>query len=208
MSALLGASAIALGYLAGAVPTGLMVGKLRGVDLREAGSKNIGFTNAWRVLGWKEGLAVLAIDVAKAAAATALLPRYLPHPEWTWLPVAVGFAVMLGNMVNVFLRAKGGKGIASGLGVFAVLSPHATALALALFIVAVAATRYVSVGSIIATTALMGGSHAWAPPPVAWMMTVIWAFVLWKHRENIGRLRRGEERKFGAPATAPPAPPA
>lgn len=201
----LGGAAIALGYVAGAIPTGLLVGKLRGVDLREVGSKNIGFTNAWRVLGWKEGLAVLAIDAGKAAAATALLPRFLPHPEWPWLPVAVGFAVMLGNMVNVFLNAKGGKGIASGLGVFAVLSPYATALALALFIVAVAATRYISVGSIIATTALMGGSHTWAPPLVAWMMTAIWAFVIWKHRENIARLRRGEERKFGAPAATPPA---
>ncbi|MDX2177176.1 MAG: glycerol-3-phosphate 1-O-acyltransferase PlsY [Candidatus Sumerlaeia bacterium] len=199
------ALALAAAYLAGAIPTGLFVGKAKGVDLREVGSKNIGFTNAWRVLGAGPGLVVLVVDVGKAFAAARYLPP-LADSSAAWVPAAAGIAVLLGNFFNVFLRGKGGKGVATGLGVFAALAPQSIGAAAVVFFLTVAATRYISLGSLLAVTVLLAGTLYWDDWPVRAIAALTWALVVYKHRENIGRLRAGTERKFGRAGSEPSKP--
>lgn len=209
------AGALVVGYLLGAIPTGLLIGKwFAGIDIREHGSKNIGFTNAMRVLGWRLGVPVLLIDVGKAVAAVLVLPMVARLVAGGAVPleplaVYVGAAVLLGNLVNVFLGGKGGKGVATALGVFLALAWLPTLVALGVFLVVLAATRYVSLGSILAAVVLpvgvllTQGHHA-----LFWMTLLISTAVIVKHRANIARLMAGTENKVGrrqaAPATDKP----
>lgn len=183
-------------YLIGAVPTGLLLGRwIAGVDIREHGSRNIGFTNALRVCGPKVGVPVLAIDIAKAWVAVALLPGWLGAADW---PVAAGIAVMVGNLFNLFLGGKGGKGVASGFGVFLGLVPGAALAALVAFLLAYGATRVVSVGSIAAAVVLplaAGATHGIGSATLFAAAAAV--FVIVKHRANIERLLRGEEPPTG-----------
>ncbi len=186
-----------IAYFAGAFPTGLLVGKyLAGKDVREHGSKNIGATNVWRVLGWKYGLGTFLVDVGKAAGAVLLAAKFghgaIPH-----LPVMAAIAVLAGNLFNVFLGFKGGKGVASGLGIFLALTPISACLALVCFIIGVAVSGYISVGSLAAAVSLpvlVFYFHGFGP--VFYMTCVISVFVIWKHRANIQRLLDGTESKF------------
>jgi len=197
MDILMAMAALALGYLVGAIPSGLLIGKwTAGVDLREHGSKNIGFTNAVRVLGWKRGLPVLFIDVGKSWGATFFLPMLAGG--FAYLPLFVGGMVMAGNTANVFLGFKGGKGVATACGVFLALTPVGLLAALAAFLLVIAATRYVSLGSIGAAVVL--------PAATAWrqgfgamfvLTAVVGALVIIKHRSNIKRLMAGTENKVG-----------
>lgn len=202
MSPLPVVAACVLAYLVGAIPSGLLIGKAtHGVDLRTVGSKNIGFTNAWRVLGAGPGIAVLIADVGKALAAAWFLPRWFDHAGWAYLYIAVAFCVMLGNMVNVFLKGGGGKGIGTGLGVFAALSPWGIAAGLVVFGVLLALFRYISLGALAATVTLCAVSWFKAPQPVFWLTALMTVIVFYKHRENIKRLLAGTERKFGRAGT-------
>ncbi|MGF1573293.1 MAG: glycerol-3-phosphate 1-O-acyltransferase PlsY [Sumerlaeia bacterium] len=188
-----------LAYAIGAIPTGLMIGKVfAGVDLREEGSKNIGFTNALRVLGPKLGIPVLLIDVVKAILPILLLPPLQGvdlNPELHG--VLLGVALLVGNLFNVFLGFKGGKGVATSLGVFLALAPYSILLAFGVFLVTFAISRYVSLGSILAavTTPLfvffLNDSG-----PVLIMATAASFFVLFKHRSNFQRLIAGKEHKW------------
>lgn len=198
MSHLLDGLVLVGAYLLGAFPTGLLVGKLaRGIDLREHGSKNIGATNAWRVLGWKLGLTTFIIDVAKAYAAVAvgaaLIGAGLPHAA-----IWCGVAALLGNFFNVFLGGKGGKGVATSLGVFLALTPVPILICLAVFGIILKVTGYVSLGSITAAVllpilvAVFGGIG-----PLFWMILAISTLVIVKHRANIVRLMNGTENKMG-----------
>lgn len=195
--------ALVVGYLIGAIPTGLLIGKrFAGIDIREHGSKNIGFTNALRVLGWKLGVPVLIIDVGKAVAAVLVLPwlATLVGGATPLQPLAVyvGAAVLLGNLVNVFLGGAGGKGVATALGVFLALAWGPTLIALAVFGVTLAATRYVSLGSILAAVALPVGILLSTGHGALFVMTLlISAAVIVKHRANIQRLIAGTENKIG-----------
>ncbi|CAN5482960.1 glycerol-3-phosphate 1-O-acyltransferase PlsY [soil metagenome] len=195
-------------YFVGAIPTGLLVGqKLAGIDVREHGSKNIGTTNVWRVLGWKLGLTTFLIDVVKSflivyfskhLAAYANAKFGAQDQGIPYLPIFAGAAVLIGNMFNVFLGWKGGKGIATSMGVFLALCPISILISFGVFLLLLKTTGYVSIGSIVAAAILPFTTwyfYGFGPLPVIiFIMAVI---VIWKHRANIRRLMDGTELKAG-----------
>ncbi|HMS02138.1 MAG TPA: glycerol-3-phosphate 1-O-acyltransferase PlsY [Gemmatimonadaceae bacterium] len=204
------AAGLVLAWLAGSLPTALLVGKAYGVDLRTVGSGNLGATNALRTLGWKAGLLVYLVDTLKGALPVALLPRLLAsvfggaaHPHWG---MAFGLAAVLGHVRPIFLRGKGGgKGVATASGVFLALAPTPALSALVAFIATVWLTRYVSLGSLIGAVVLtaVAGWQLGPRAPVFGLALAVTAFVFWTHRENIARLRAGTERRIGGkPSTA------
>jgi glycerol-3-phosphate acyltransferase PlsY len=197
-------------YLLGSVPAAYLAGRARGVDLRAHGSGNLGATNALRVLGWKVGLPVFLFDALKGFVPAYLFWRWFgAHPHWS---MAYGLAAIVGHVRPVFLLGRGGgggKGVATAAGVFLGLAPFATAVALAVFAAVVAASGYVSLGSLAAAAALVVSLAVTAGvrAPVFALGAAVAAFVFWSHRANIGRLRRGEEsrvRRRRAPAAADP----
>lgn len=189
---------LALAYVIGATPTSYWVGRVgHGVDLREAGSGNLGATNAFRVLGWKSALPVVVVDIAKGWGPAALFPA-LAGVSFPW-SFAFGLAAVLGHMFSFWVGFRGGKGMATGAGMFLALAPAAVGAALVLWLVVTLSTGYVSLASIIVAAAL--------PPMIAvtpheggstlvWLSSALAVFIIWKHRSNIGRLRRGEENRF------------
>ena len=189
---------ILLGYLAGSVPFAFLLARRAGIDVRVAGSGNVGAANVLRTTGAWRGVIVMALDVAKGALAVAL--ALLTHAGVT-LTALTAAAAVVGHIYPVWLRFHGGKGVAVAAGVFVVLTPIATGLAFALFLAVVWATRYISLGSIAATLAL---------PPAAWIIgepaavvsaaAATGALILFRHRGNIRRLRAGTERRMGASA--------
>jgi glycerol-3-phosphate acyltransferase PlsY len=189
---------VLLGYLAGSVPFAYLLARRAGIDVRFAGSGNVGAANVMRTTGTRRAILVMALDVAKGALAVVLAT--VGHAGVTLTALAAAAAVV-GHIYPVWLRFHGGKGVAVAAGVFAVLMPTATAVAAACFLVIVWLTRYVSLGSIAATVAL---------PPVAWMtgqpVAVVsaaagtGALILFRHRGNIRRLRAGTERRMGVRA--------
>lgn len=187
--------AIILSYLVGSIPAGLWLGlKLRGVDIRRHGSKNIGATNTMRVLGKRIGAIALAGDAAKGLIAVLLFGRLA---QWQYLPLFCGMAAILGHTTSIFLRFRGGKGVATGGAVFAALAPIPTAIAVAAFAAVVALTRMVSAGSIVAAIVLaasvIGLREQW---PIQAAAAAIALFVIYKHRSNITRILRGQEDKI------------
>ncbi len=200
--------AITLSYLLGSIPTGAIAGRLKGVDLRKAGSGNLGATNALRVLGPAIGIPVLLVDVAKGAAAV-LLVSALPGADGLLGPsgirLACGLAAIVGHILPVFAGFRGGKGVAAAAGVFLAMAPLATAACLALWVVLVLVTRYASVGSIAAATFLPFAVNIEAklrgtPPsmPLLIVTAVVAGFVVVRHRPNIRRLIAGSENRFGS----------
>ena len=185
-------------YLLGAIPFGLVVGRLAGIDVREQGSKNIGATNVSRILGKKLGFVTLVCDLLKGLLPLCLASYFFPENEQKILWVsACGVAAVLGHMYPVYLKFKGGKGVATGLGVFLFLSPVSILISLVIFIATVALTGFVSAGSLAASALiplwlLLFGKH-W----VVILSAAIIALLIWvKHHENIGRLIRGEEKSW------------
>jgi glycerol-3-phosphate acyltransferase PlsY len=189
---------ILLAYLAGSVPFAFLLARRAGIDVRFAGSGNVGAANVMRTAGARRAMLVMALDVGKGALAVGL--ALITHAGVTLTALAAAAAVV-GHIYPVWLRFHGGKGVAVAAGVFAVLTPLATAAAAVLFLVIVSATRYVSLGSIAATVAL---------PPVAWItgepIAVVFAaagcgaLIVFRHRGNIRRLRAGTERRVGVGA--------
>jgi glycerol-3-phosphate acyltransferase PlsY len=197
--------ALLVAWLAGSFPTAFLVGKANGLDLRTVGSGNLGATNVLRTIGKGAAALVYVVDAAKGALPVLLVPpllervRGVPTPEG-WV-LALGVAAIAGHVRPVFLRGGGGKGVATASGVFLALAPAATGLAIAAFVVAAATTRYVSLGSLVAAIVLPAAA-AWRPgvqSPIFLGAALIGAFVWYTHRENIGRLRRGTERRLGQP---------
>ena len=186
------------GFL-GAIPFGVVITRLFGTgDPRKSGSGNIGATNVLRTSGWKSGVLTLALDVLKGVAAI-LFARYVssrisaPALE----PIAA-LAAVIGHMYSPFTGFRGGKGVATGLGVFALLTPGPTALAALVFVLAVAVTRYVSLGSMLAAaTVPLAGVWMNYSTLVCASSALISLLVIWKHQDNIGRLMRGEENRIG-----------
>jgi acyl-phosphate glycerol 3-phosphate acyltransferase len=199
-----------LAYLVGAVPFGYLVGKARGVDLLRAGSGNIGATNAGRLLGRRWGLLVFFLDAAKGAL-PVLLAGLLPQPDdlpARTLPVVAGLSAFLGHLFPVYLRFRGGKGVATGLGVVGVLLPGPALAALLIWGVVVACTRYVSLASLSAAAALSGlrllgtdgpWGHAHVAPTVFCVLGS--ALVVVRHRGNVRRLLRGTENRLPSSPT-------
>ncbi len=187
-------------YLCGSIPTAFLVGKANGVDLRTVGSGNLGATNVFRTLGWKWGLFVYVTDMLKGVLPVLLLPAMAQVAAgWPW-GVAFGVAAIVGHVRPIFLLGKGGgKGVATASGVFLALAPVPALCALLAFILVVAATRYVSLGSLIGAVVLPVtlAVQARSLTPLVLVSFTVAAFVFWTHRANIGRLRRGQERRIG-----------
>jgi glycerol-3-phosphate acyltransferase PlsY len=198
MSAVGGAVIVCFGYLLGAVPWGVVLGRIvHSTDLREHGSGSTGSTNAYRVLGWKVSVIVLVLDIVKGAV-PVLLTRWLGGGDWLQAFVAV--ATVVGHCWSPFIHFRGGKGVATTAGAAAALTPWVL-LVVPLMILVVAIWRYVSLASMIAVaTAAVGvtvadllgyGSAAWVF--ALWAMTAI---IVVQHRSNIERLRSGTERRL------------
>jgi glycerol-3-phosphate acyltransferase PlsY len=187
---------ILLGYAVGSLPAGyLIASRLRGVDLRRVGSGNVGAANVYRSAGLWTALLVIAVDVAKGAGSVLLAARVAAGPA---APVAAGVAAIVGHVYPVWLRFRGGKGVATACGAFSILAPQATAVAAAIFVITVWATRYVSLGSIIATVSLP--TLAWltrASMPVVTGGVLAALLIIERHRGNLLRLRDGTERRLG-----------
>jgi len=186
------AACVAGAYLLGTFPSALLVTRRRGVDPTRTGSGNPGATNVYRTAGLPSAIAVMIADMAKGAVAVSIAGGGSSA-------VAAGVAAVIGHIYPVWLQFRGGKGVATASGVFAVLSPLPTMVAAAAFTIVVARTRFVSLGSIVATIAL---------PIVEWLMpgrravdigaTLVAALILFRHRGNVMRLRARTERALGA----------
>ncbi|MBI2422083.1 MAG: glycerol-3-phosphate 1-O-acyltransferase PlsY [Candidatus Hydrogenedentes bacterium] len=187
--------AVLLSYVLGSIPTGLWLGlRLKGVDIREHGSKNIGATNTLRVLGKGLGAVALLGDMAKGLAPVLAAQQVSAS---VYLPVLCGVAAILGHSFSLFLGFRGGKGVATSSGVFLGLAPFPTLIAAAVFGSVFAATRMVSAGSILAALALAVSVFFFPLPPVVrGVAVVIAALVIFKHRSNIQRILKGEENRF------------
>lgn len=216
--------AIVGAYLLGSVPFGFLIARFKGLDIRQHGSRNIGATNVGRVLGRPWGMLCFALDVLKGAIAVLLagwwsgaLGDPAPGASNAWLWLAVAGAVIAGHMFTIFLRFKGGKGVATGFGALLAMWPHLTVpaiVALVVWIFTLRFTRYVSVSSILAaiilpiTVALRALIRADGPSvdrisaasPFLIAAAALGALVIWKHRANIARLRAGTEPKVGRKA--------
>ncbi len=183
-------------YLLGSVPTGLLLGKAFGVDIRSAGSGNIGATNVYRTMGRKLGIMTLAGDCLKGLI-PVLAARHLGLPG-SWIALA-GLAAFLGHVYTVFLGFKGGKGVATALGVFIGASPIAVLAAVAIFALVLWKWRDVSLASISAAIAMPAIVTTMERQASFTLMSlVIAAIVVHKHSENIKRLKAGTENKFKA----------
>lgn len=181
-------------YLLGSIPFGMIAGKLHGIDLRQEGSGNIGATNALRVLGKRDGTIVLLLDALKSFA-PVLLAQKLGLPA-VWV-VGVGLSAVLGHIYSPWVRFRGGKGVATSLGVLLGLSPMIAGLSLVVFALAlVLSGKRVSVGSIAASLAatIMFWTFPHVPRPYAVFTTIAAAFIIFRHRDNIKRLLKGEEK--------------
>jgi acyl phosphate:glycerol-3-phosphate acyltransferase len=190
----MGSLSILVGYMAGSVPFAFLLARRAGIDVRMAGSGNVGAANVLRTTGIWRAVIVMLLDVAKGAAAVAIAHL---SSGGNGVVALTGAAAVVGHIYPVWLRFHGGKGVAVAAGVFAMLTPVATAVAMSLFLLTVWTTRYVSLGSVAATLAL---------PPIAWMTGASGAVVgvaagtagliLFRHRANLRRLRNGTERRI------------
>ena len=189
-------------YLIGSIPSGLVIGKLKGIDVREYGSGNIGTTNVLRTLGARWGAIVLIADVLKGVVAV-LLARYIietPTGE-----MAAGFAAVAGHDWSLFLKFKGGRGVATSLGALlplAMLGPLSGVIGLAVFVLVTLASRYVSLASIVGSlSAVVAMAVFLGLDRVPWQylvyIVVVVALIIYQHRDNIGRLLSGMESKLG-----------
>jgi len=183
-------------YLLGATPTSYLAGRLgRGIDLREHGSRNLGATNVYRILGWAYAIPVALIDVAKGAIPVALCGRWANGPAW--LPVTLGGAAVVGHMFSPYVRFRGGKGVATAAGVFTALAPLAFAIALPVWGLCLWITGFVSLSSIVAAlTFPVWVRLTTGAGPTFWASVVLALLIVFAHHANIGRLLAGTENRF------------
>jgi glycerol-3-phosphate acyltransferase PlsY len=191
------------GYLLGSIPFGLIFAKiLGGKDVREHGSGNIGATNVSRVVGPLAGILTLFLDAAKGAAAVWLAARFSDHASIAMM--FTGIAALLGHCFPVWLKFRGGKGVATALGIYLALCPLAASVAVVLFVLVVAFWRYISLGSLAAAAAMPLLTYfLWAPghaPPLVITLGTLFAAVLifYKHDANLQRLVDGTEPKYSS----------
>ena len=194
-----------IAYLLGSLNGSLVIGQIRRVDIRESGSGNAGGTNALRTQGWPFALGVIVIDVGKAVLATAWLPGISMFGTHTsgafmlWTVLGCGAAAVVGHCWPVFYGFRGGKGMATLLGVYAVISPLILGVALLTWLVTLAVSGYVGLATVLGAASaplailLFGGLHAWPMLAFGFAMALL---ILYTHRGNIARMRRGEESRF------------
>jgi len=189
------AVAVAVAYLVGSIPFAFLLSRRRGVDLRQAGSGNIGASNVLRTTGVRAAILAMVLDGIKGALAVMLAQRLTAGPA---VAVAAGLASVLGHIYPIFLRFRGGKGVATAAGVFAVLTPISLGVAGGVFLIAVWLTRYISVGSLAGAVALAAAAVASdAPTVVAVGAALALLIILFRHRANVRRLVAGTERRVG-----------
>jgi glycerol-3-phosphate acyltransferase PlsY len=199
---------IALAYLCGSLPFGLLIARaVAGIDIREKGSGNIGATNVGRVLGAKWGVAALLLDALKGLLPVLLVPRCFAESGTGWfvlLQVVAGVSTVVGHMFPVWLKFRGGKGVATSLGVVLVLTPVGSLAAFGGFALCMLASRVVALSSIVAAVVFAIGQMFILQPnpfaveklPLSVFSLAVPALIVVQHRSNIGRLMRGEEKKF------------
>jgi glycerol-3-phosphate acyltransferase PlsY len=187
---------IILAYLIGSIPFGLILSKVFGKkDIRKSGSGNIGATNVYRVMGKTLGALTLVLDILKGALFVILVEGFTHSEIWAGL---AGFAAFLGHLYPIYLRFRGGKGVATSLGIFLFLAPYALLVDIVIFLLVVYQTRYVSLGSIIAAALLPVILFVFSCSYVYVILAVIMGgLIVLRHRENIQRLRQGTENKIG-----------
>jgi glycerol-3-phosphate acyltransferase PlsY len=197
---------VIIAYLAGSIPSAYIAGKLRGVDLRQHGSGNLGATNVVRVLGPKIGAVVFIADLLKGFLPVYFLPSYTETLRPEFWALVYGAAAILGHVKPIFLLGKGGgKGVATASGVFLALAFVPMLIAEVAWIAVFYFTRYVSLASLVGAAILPVAIlvlYREPQSPVFIASVIISLFVFWTHRANIGRLRRGEEHKFVKKETA------
>ena len=197
------AAALLISYSLGSIPFAFLLGKLKGVDIRKVGSGNVGATNLFRVAGPLPGVAAFAGDFLKGFLPAFLLPRLL-QPDWSpggtpWFSLACGLAAVVGHSWPIFLRFRGGKGVATSAGMLAAVVPWGLAAGLLTWLLLVILTRYVSIASIgaaavaAATCWVVYRTYGYAFGAV---LTALALLVIVKHRSNIRRLLRGEEPRL------------
>jgi glycerol-3-phosphate acyltransferase PlsY len=190
-------------YLLGAVPTSFIVAKLfRGIDLRQHGSRNLGATNVYRVLGWKYAIPVGVFDVAKGAIPVWLFGPQVP--EWPLFPLLCGIVAVVGHVFSVFVGFRGGKGVATASGVVLGLAPWAFVVVMLIWAILVRLTGYVSLGSVVSAAIFPIAAYLLhgARGPVLVIEIALALFIVWKHRTNLQRLAAGTENRFGRRAAA------
>jgi len=187
-----------VGYLIGAIPFGLLIGRMAGIDVRSQGSRNIGATNVSRLLGKKLGLLTLLCDCLKGFLPMSLAALALAEsPSREAVVAATGLMAVLGHMFPIYLRFRGGKGVATGLGVFLYFSPLAILISLLVFLGTVALSGFVSAGSLLASALIPLWLYLLGVSPPVVGVAVLIAVLIWiKHRENIGRLLQGTEKTW------------
>ncbi len=199
-----------LGFLFGSIPFGLIIGKIKGIDIRQHGSGNIGATNAFRILGKPAGITCLLLDFVKGLTPVLLAKSISPdNSVGQTVEVCTALAAILGHNYSPWIGFKGGKGIATTAGALTALMPFGIPILILVFIIVTVTTKYVSLGSIMASAALpilvLWGSwyHHGFPPNDNWNVPlIIFSFLaaflaIYKHRSNITRLRKGTEHKIG-----------
>jgi glycerol-3-phosphate acyltransferase PlsY len=193
-------------YLLGAIPASYLAARLfHGIDLREHGSRNLGATNLYRVLGWRYAIPVALFDIAKGAVPVLVFaPRVSPSQLFG---LACGVLAVAGHVFSVFVRFRGGKGVATAAGVMLGLTPAALGVSAVVWVVLVYLTGYVSVGSITAAAVFPLAVVLLEPPArpeILWIDAAVAATIIWLHRANIRRLLRGTENRFGRRAAPSP----
>jgi len=203
-----------IAYLLGSIPSAVWIAKIvKKIDIREHGSKNAGLTNVFRVLGWKPALPVVLIDLSKGFLAPSIA-LWMNNasiakggPDLFWLPLVAGMLAIVGHSFTCFAGFRGGKGVLTAFGVFLALAPLTAIICFLIWVLLVALTKYVSVGSIgacLALASLSGTSFLLGFPDknihggIFLLAFVVAAFVIIKHRTNIVRLMNGTENGFGS----------
>jgi len=203
-------------FVIGGIPFGYLAGRvLLGDDIRRHGSGNIGATNVWRVLGWKAGLTVLLLDALKGMlpvlAAGEVLRRSGLGDQSQLAPVMAGLAAILGHMYPVWLRLRGGKGVATALGAVLVVAPFHSAVSLLVFAVAVALFRMVSLASVLAAAGFLVfhfqkygvSSFSANRLPLTVFAIIVPLVIIWRHRTNLVRILNGTESRIGGSKRPP-----
>ena len=198
---------VLIAYLLGSIPTGFLVAKARGVDIRTVGSGNIGATNVFRILGKAAGVFVLVVDAAKGWLAVFVVAKlvsgwFYPEPgspALEWFRLCAGIAAILGHNYTCWLHFKGGKGIATSAGVLVALVPKPLLVVLAIWIIVFALSRYVSLASIVAALSLPFAAWAFGETrTIIFVTAALAALAIYKHKANIQRLINGTENRIGA----------